>query len=97
MSITTLEVRSLITPEGELRLTLEEVAVPAPRPCEVVVRVDAAPINPSDVGELLGHADATTLKTSGPTERPVTSAKIPSQFISRITTRMGQSVSVGNE
>lgn len=97
MSITTLEVRSLITPEGELRLTLEEVAVPAPRPCEVVVRVDAAPINPSDVGELLGPADATTLKTSGPTERPVTSAKIPSQFISRITTRMGQSMSVGNE
>ena len=54
MSITTLELQSLITPHGELRLTLEEVRVPVPGPDEMVVRVDAAPIYPSDVGDLLG-------------------------------------------
>jgi hypothetical protein len=77
VSITTQELRSLITPEGELRLTLEEVDIPAPGPGEVVIRVDAAPLNPSDVGELLGPADVTTLNTSGPAGRPVTTAKIP--------------------
>ena len=97
MSITTLELQSLITPHGELRLTLEEVPVPVPGPDEMVVRVDAAPIYPSDVGDLLGPADLTTLNSSGPAGRPVTTAKVPSQLTSRVATRMGKSVSVGNE
>src|ERR1700752_5290852 len=87
VSITTQELRSLITPEGELRLTLEDVDVPAPRPDEVVIRVDAAPLNPSDVGELLGPADVTTLNASGPAGRPVTTAKVPPQFATRTASR----------
>jgi hypothetical protein len=97
MNITTQELRSLITPEGELRLTLEDVDVPAPAPDEVVIRVDASPLNPSDVGELLGPADVTTLSTSGPAGRPVTTAKIPPQFAARTARRMGKSMSYGNE
>jgi len=97
MNITTQELRSLITPEGELRLTLEDVDVRAPGPDEVVIRVDAAPLNPSDVGELLGPADVATLNTSGPAGRPVTTAKIPPQFAARTATRMGKSMSIGNE
>jgi NADPH:quinone reductase-like Zn-dependent oxidoreductase len=63
MSTSTVELRSLITSEGELRLTLEDVAVAAPGPDEVVVRVEAAPLNPSDLGVLLGPADLATLST----------------------------------
>src|ERR1700756_980379 len=97
MNITTQELRSLITPEGKLRLTLEDVDVRAPGPDEVVIRVDAAPLNPSDVGELLGPADVATLNTSGHARRPVTTAKIPPQFAARTATRMGKSMSIGNE
>ena len=48
MQSTTLEIRSRISREGELRLWLEEVHLPRPRPNEIVVRVEAAPLNPSD-------------------------------------------------
>jgi NADPH:quinone reductase len=91
------EIRSLITPEGELRLTLEDVPVPVPEADEVVVRVEAAPINPSDVGDMLGPADLTTLSTARPEGRPVTTAKIPPQFASRAAPRTGKSMSMGNE
>jgi NADPH:quinone reductase len=91
------EIRSLITPEGELRLTLEDVPVPVPEADEVVVRVEAAPINPSDVGDMLGPADLTTLSTARPEGRPVTTAKIPPQFASRAALRTGKSMSMGNE
>src|ERR1700758_1986180 len=97
MNITTQELRSLITPEGELRLTLEDVDVRAPGPDEVVIRVDAAPLNPSDVGELLGPADLSTLNTSGSAGRPVTTAKVPPQFAARTASRVGKSMAVGNE
>ena len=54
--LTGLELRSLITDQGQLRITLDDVAVGEPNPGEVVVRVEAAPINPSDLGLLLGPA-----------------------------------------
>lgn len=63
----------------------------------MVIRVDAAPLNPSDVGELLGPADITTLNTSGPAGRPVTTARIPPQFASRAAMRMSKSMCYGNE
>jgi NADPH2:quinone reductase len=62
MTITTgLQLSSLITPEGELRLSLDDVAVPAPRADQVVVRIEASPLNPSDLGLLLGPADLSTV------------------------------------
>ena len=61
MSSTTMELRSLITSDGELRLTLEEVPVAAPGPDDVVLRVEAAPINLSDLAVLLGPADVAPL------------------------------------
>ena len=97
MSITTQELRSLITPDGELRLTLEDVPVADPGPDEVVVRIDATPLNPSDVGELLGPADLTTLSTSGPADRPITTATIPPRLVARTARRAGKSLVFGNE
>ncbi len=56
---TALELRSLVTPDGTLELSLHDVAVPAPGADEVVVRVEAAPVNPSDLGLLIRAVSAT--------------------------------------
>ena len=97
MSTTTVELRSLIASDDELRLTLEDVAVAAPAPDEVVVRVEAAPLNPSDLGMLLGPADLATLSTGVSSGRPLTTAKIQPQFASRTAARAGKSLPVGLE
>ena len=57
-----LELRSLATSEGQLRLSLETVTAGEPGPDELVVRVEATPVNPSDVGLLLGPADVSTFR-----------------------------------
>ena len=72
-----LELRSKITREGTLELWLEEVAAPAPAADEVVLRVEATPINPSDLIMLLGPADVATLRSGGTPGRPVTTASVP--------------------
>ncbi len=51
-----LQLRSLITAEGQLELSLHEVPTPEPAADEVVVRIEATPINPSDIGLLFGAA-----------------------------------------
>jgi NADPH:quinone reductase-like Zn-dependent oxidoreductase len=85
MSDTGLELRSLITPEGELNLSLQEVPVPTPGPDDIVVRIEASPINPSDQPLLLGPADLSTLSSDG----KVTTAKIPDQLRHLTTAREG--------
>ncbi len=62
---TALQLRSLVKPSGELEVSLAEVPVPEPGPGEVLVRVEAAPINPSDLGLLFGAADMTKAVASG--------------------------------
>src|SRR5213595_644647 len=72
-----LQLRSLVKEDGELELSLVRVATPDPADDEVVVRVEATPINPSDIGLLFGAADLTTLVVSGVGERSVARARIP--------------------
>src|SRR6187551_2112774 len=71
-----LQLRSLVTAAGQLELSLVDVDVPAPRDDQVVVRIDAAPINPSDLGLLFGGADMSAATTSGTADRPVVTAPI---------------------
>ncbi len=59
---TGLQLRSLIKNSGELEISLASVPMPEPGPDEVVVRVEASPINPSDLGLLVGAADMTHRK-----------------------------------
>ena len=59
-SKTGLQLRSLIKKSGELEISLANVPIPEPSADEVVVRVEASPINPSDLGLLVGAADMTT-------------------------------------
>ncbi len=94
---TALELRSLVTPSGELEVSLAEVAIPAPGPDEVVVRLEAAPINPSDLGLLFGAADMTTAAVSGTSDRPVVTARVPEAGMKAMAGRLGESMPVGNE
>ncbi|WP_419254615.1 zinc-binding dehydrogenase [Caulobacter sp. ErkDOM-YI] len=92
-----LQLRSLLKASGELELSLAQVEVPAPGPDEVVVRIEGAPINPSDLGLLLGPADLSTAKASGTADRPVLTATVPPQFLKAMTARLDDSLPVGNE
>ena len=94
---TGLQLRSLAQKSGELELSLTRVAIPDPAPNEVVVRIEASPINPSDIGLLLGPADMSTAKVSGTADSPVVTARIPDAAMKGIAGRLDVSMPVGNE
>jgi NADPH:quinone reductase-like Zn-dependent oxidoreductase len=92
-----LQIRSLVTADGRVEVSLARVETPAPGPGEVVVRMEAAPINPSDLGLLLGPADMATLKAQGEGDAAVLSAAIPEGAMAMLAPRVGESMPVGNE
>lgn len=94
---TALELRSLVTSQGALELSLQDVAVPTPGADEVLVRVEAAPINPSDLGLLVAGADMTTAKVAGTPERPVVTAPLGAGALKGLSARVDESLPVGNE
>ncbi|MCK1390864.1 zinc-binding dehydrogenase [Bradyrhizobium sp. 1] len=94
---TGLQLRSLIKKSGELEISLLEVPTPEPADDEVVVRIEAAPINPSDLGLLVGAADMSTAKASGGKDAPVITAKVPDGAMRAMGARLDQSLPVGNE
>jgi NADPH:quinone reductase len=94
---TGIQLRSLIKKSGELEISLVEVPIPEPGPDEIVVRVEATPINPSDLGLLTGPADLSTAKASGTKESPVITAKVPQAALGGLAARLDQSMPVGNE
>jgi NADPH:quinone reductase-like Zn-dependent oxidoreductase len=94
---TGLQLRSLIKKSGELEISLLDVPTPEPGPDEVVVRVEAAPINPSDLGLLIGAADMSTAKASGGKDAPVITAKVPEGAMRAMAGRLDESMPVGNE
>jgi NADPH:quinone reductase-like Zn-dependent oxidoreductase len=92
-----LQLRSLLKADGVLELSLAEVDVPAPGPDEVVVRIEGAPVNPSDLGLLLGPADLSTATESHVADLPVFTAIVPPQFMKMMAARVDESLPVGNE
>ena len=90
-----LELRSLVTSAGKLELSLHEVDVPTPQDTEVLVRIEAAPINPSDLGLLVSSADMAKAEVTGTKDRPVVTA--PLEATQALTARLDQSLPVGNE
>jgi len=94
---TVLQLRSLIKKSGELELSLVKVAIPEPAADEVVVRVEATPINPSDIGLLLGAADVKTAKFLGTSDAPVVTATVPESAMKAMAGRLDESMPVGNE
>lgn len=92
-----LQLRSLIAKDGTLELSLARIDFPEPGPDQVLVKVEATPINPSDLGLLLGPADMTSFKAAGSGESVKVTAKVPAAALPGLATRLGESMPVGNE
>lgn len=92
-----LQLQSLLKSSGVLEVSLVERDVPVPAAGEVVVRVEAAPINPSDLGILFGPADVTKLTLSGTKERPVVTAPVSEGALKALAARVDKPLPVGNE
>jgi NADPH:quinone reductase len=94
---TSLQLRSLIRANGELEVSLQDVPIPEPTADEVLVRIEATPINPSDLGLLFGAADMGTAKVTGTPARPVLTARVPEKLMRAMAGRVDESMPVGNE
>jgi NADPH2:quinone reductase len=92
-----LQLRSLVKPDQTVELFLETVEVPEPGPNEVLVRVEATPINPSDLGLLLAGGDFTAAQASGTADRPVVTLPLPEAAMRAMRARVGEPMAVGNE
>jgi NADPH2:quinone reductase len=92
-----LQLRSLVRADQTLELFLDMVPVPEPGPDELLIRVEAAPLNPSDMGLLFGGADMAAAVASGSADRPVVTAPIPDAAMRGLAGRVGTPLPVGNE
>lgn len=92
-----LQLRSRLRKDGTLEIFLESVPTPEPADDEVTIRVDATPINPSDLGLLFAGADIANATYGGTPARPVVTAKIPERAMPLFAGRVDQSMPVGNE
>lgn len=97
MSDTNIQLVSTISADNKLTLSLQDIDMPQPSSDEVVVRIEAAPLNPSDQAVLFSAADMSTATQSGTEERPVITADVPAQFMPALKTRVGKDTPVGNE
>ena len=92
-----LQLCSTVRKEGLLELSLVEVDMPTPGEDDVVIRVDASPINPSDLGLLFVMADMSTATLSGTGSKSVLAATIPEAMMRQVVARVDQSLPAGNE
>jgi len=94
---TGLQLRSLIRDDGELELSLGAMEVPSAQADEVVVRVEASPINPSDIGLMFAVVDMNTARQAGMSAAPVVTARIPKERMGAVAGRVGRPMITGNE
>jgi NADPH:quinone reductase-like Zn-dependent oxidoreductase len=92
-----LQLRSLIRSSGELELSLVRVTTPEPADDEIIVRVEASPINPSDLGLLLGAAEIKSATAAGEGSDAVVTAPVPPSMMKAMAARLNKSLPVGNE
>src|SRR6516165_9454438 len=92
-----LQLRSTVEADGTVEVALVRVPIPQPKGDEVVVRIEASPINPSDLGLLFAGADLTHARAAGTAELPTVSAPLAPEQLRLLAARIGQALSVGNE
>ncbi|AUW58729.1 NADH oxidase [Sphingobium sp. SCG-1] len=97
MTLTGREMRSTIDADGVLTLTLEEMTIGDPGDDEIIVRVEAAPINPSDLGLMFGPADISSVTLPVTSAGPAIKMSVPRERLAAIRGRIGQSLPIGNE
>jgi len=91
------QLRSTVKPEGMVEVAVVRVPIPRPKADEVVVRIEATPINPSDLGLIFAGADLSRARAGGTAELPTVSAPIAPEALRLLAARVGQSMPVGNE
>ena len=94
---TGLQLQSLISASGTLELSLVTMEIDPPTCDEVVVQIEAAPVNPSDLGLLLGPADLSTVETHGEGPSRRTTMRVPEARIHAVAARFDKAMPVGNE
>jgi NADPH:quinone reductase len=94
---TTLMLQSTVREDGRVEIEQIEVALTSPSDDEVVVRMEAAPINPSDLGTMFAGADITTLRDDSSNDRRCVSAALNEAAVRAAKARLGQSIPLGNE
>lgn len=94
---TNLTMLTLVKESGELEISLAKVPMPQPKDHEVLVKVLASPINPSDLGLLVGGADISTARASQRDGLPVITASVPPAGMRAMAGRVGEAMPIGNE
>ncbi|WAJ70201.1 NADH oxidase [Catenovulum adriaticum] len=97
MNESNIQLISTISDDNKLTLALKNIEMPQPADDEVVVRIEAAPLNPSDLGVMFSGADMSTAVQSGTEQNPVITADVPAKAMPALKTRVGKATSVGNE
>jgi len=92
-----IQLTSTVSDDNKLTLALQDIEMPTPGADEVVVRIEAAPLNPSDFGVMFSAADMSTAVQSGTEQSPVITADIPAKFMPSLKTRVNEDTPVGNE
>ena len=88
---------STISDDNKLTLSLKDIEMPQPGADEVVVRIEAAPLNPSDFGVMFSAADMSTAVQSGTEQNPIVTADVSAKFMPALKTRVNKDTPVGNE
>ena len=92
------EIRSNVTSDGNIEISIASVEKPVPAENEVLIKVEASPINPSDLGLLISFAaDLDSLNVSGSGDETVAKMKVHPGLMKAMTPRLDQSMKVGNE
>jgi NADPH2:quinone reductase len=94
---TSKQLRTNITSAGKLELSIVSMPMPAPKDGEVLIRIEATPINPSDLGLLLGPADVSTMTHSGSGDDTVVTMDVPEAMMPALAARLDKSMPAGNE
>ena len=92
-----LQLISTVSDDNKLTLSLQDIDMPTPGADEIVVRIEAAPLNPSDFGVMFSAADMSTAVQSGTEQSPVVTADVPAKYMPSLKTRVGKNTPVGNE
>ena len=93
MSTTGKQIFTTLEADGTLTVEVAESTFPEPKGSQVLVRMEAAPINPSDLALLFSAADLENAEYSP----GKIVAKMPEPFLSGSKGRHGQRMPVGNE
>jgi NADPH:quinone reductase-like Zn-dependent oxidoreductase len=94
---TALQLQSTFRDSGFIEVSLASVEVPTPSANEVLVQIGASPINPSDLGTLLGPADMTAAELIDNSGTPTLRAPIPAESRRAFSARLEKSLPIGNE